>query len=150
MFCKNCGNQIPDNAAFCGSCGTKVEAQAAPQQPAYEAPQQPAYTAPQPAYQQPAQAAPAQSTNDPALDSLATNSMIFGILSAALGLSFGVPGIIFSVITKNKINEYLNRGGSLSGKAKVGSILAKVGLPVGIAMTAVYVISFLAGFISAL
>ncbi len=24
MFCKKCGNQIPDNAKFCGVCGTKV------------------------------------------------------------------------------------------------------------------------------
>ena len=23
MFCKNCGRQIPDNAAFCPACGTK-------------------------------------------------------------------------------------------------------------------------------
>jgi uncharacterized membrane protein YvbJ len=26
MFCKNCGNQIPDNSAFCGKCGAKTEA----------------------------------------------------------------------------------------------------------------------------
>lgn len=24
MFCKNCSNQLPDNAAFCSKCGTKV------------------------------------------------------------------------------------------------------------------------------
>ena len=73
MFCKNCGNQLPDNALFCGSCGTKVEAPAAPQQPAYEAPQpapqQPAYVAPQPAPQpvqpqRPAQQNPGDSFDD--------------------------------------------------------------------------------------
>lgn len=29
MFCKNCGQQVPDGTAFCPSCGTKVEAPAA-------------------------------------------------------------------------------------------------------------------------
>lgn len=28
MFCKNCGNQISDNAAFCTKCGTKVSVKA--------------------------------------------------------------------------------------------------------------------------
>ena len=25
MKCKNCGNELQDNALFCGVCGTKVE-----------------------------------------------------------------------------------------------------------------------------
>ncbi len=70
MFCTKCGAQLPENALFCGSCGTKV---AAPDQPAYQAPAQPAYQAPaqpaaqpaQPVYQAPTQpvyAAPATNT----------------------------------------------------------------------------------------
>ena len=54
-FCKHCGSQIEDNAAFCGVCGQAqniVEPQAPvqPQQPVYQAPVQPAqpvYVAPQ-------------------------------------------------------------------------------------------------------
>lgn len=164
MFCSNCGTQIPEGSLFCGNCGAKIEAPAAPQpapQPAYEAPQQPAYEAvQQPAYQavqQPVYVAPQQSVqvapvvnnaNDPELNSLATNTMVFGILGAALGLCIGVPGIIFSVLTKNKVNEFVGRAGSLYGKAKVGSILAKVGLPVSIACTAIYTICFFAGLLS--
>lgn len=161
MFCKNCGSQLANDAAFCGNCGTKVDTQPAPQ-PAYEAPQQPAYTAPQqPAYEapqptytapQPTYTAPQQpvqpAANDPALDSLATNTMVFGILGAALGLAVGVPGIIFSVLTKNKVSEFVSRAGSLYGKAKVGSILSKVGLPVSIVCTAIYTISFFVGLFS--
>ena len=179
MFCPNCGNKISEGALFCASCGTKVEAPAAPQQPAYEAVQQPAYEAvqqpvyeapqqpayeavqqpayeavQQPAYQipqQPVQVAPVvNNANDPELNSLATNTMIFGILGAALGLCIGVPGIIFSVLTKNKVNEFVSRAGSLYGKAKVGSILAKVGLPVRIVCTAIYTISFFVGLLSGL
>ena len=32
MFCPNCGNQIADDATFCGNCGTTID------QPAAEAP----------------------------------------------------------------------------------------------------------------
>ncbi len=33
-FCKNCGNQIPDGAAFCANCGTPADnTQQTPQQP---------------------------------------------------------------------------------------------------------------------
>lgn len=40
MFCPSCGTQVPDSAAFCGSCGHKFgsDAAQAPQQP--QAPQQ--------------------------------------------------------------------------------------------------------------
>ncbi len=34
MNCKNCGAPLQDNAAFCGNCGMKAEAE----QPVYEAP----------------------------------------------------------------------------------------------------------------
>lgn len=130
MFCKNCGNQLPDGAVFCGSCGTKVEAQAAPQQTAYSAPQQPAYVAP-------AQTAP--KAVDPALDALAGTVLSRGITGLALAF-VGIPGIIISAKAKGLAAEYASKAGELSGRAKVGSILAKVGFPVGFGMTAFYVL----------
>lgn len=133
MFCRNCGSQLPDSAAFCGNCGTKVVAAAAPQQPAYSAPQQPAYVAPQ----QPVQAAP--KANDPQLDALAGSVLARGITGLALAF-VGVPGIIVSAKAKNMAAEYESKAGSLSGRAKVGSILAKVGFPLGFGMTAFYVL----------
>ena len=47
MFCPNCGTQLPDEAAFCGSCGTRLNVQPAPQ-PAPQPQEDPAY--PQPSY----------------------------------------------------------------------------------------------------
>ena len=41
MFCKNCGNQVPDGVAFCAACGTPVAAAPAPA-PVYAAPEVPA------------------------------------------------------------------------------------------------------------
>ncbi len=32
MICKFCGEQLPDNARFCGSCGSKLEPEATPEQ----------------------------------------------------------------------------------------------------------------------
>ncbi len=49
MFCPNCGNNLPDNAAFCGNCGTALKA-AQPQQP--QQTQQQYYAQPNQAYQQ--------------------------------------------------------------------------------------------------
>ena len=158
MFCSNCGTQIPEGSLFCGNCGTKVEAQPAPQpapqpayeavqQPAYQAVQQPAYEAPQPAYtvpQQPVQVAPVvNNANDPELNSLATNTMIFGIIGLALS-ELGVPGIILSSIAMNKAAEFESKAGSLYGKAKVGRRLAKPGKIVGIIMTIFWAIYTLA------
>lgn len=160
MFCSNCGNQIPEGSLFCGNCGTKVEAPAAPQpaykapqQPAYQAVQEPVYVAPQPAYQavqQPVQVAPAvNNANDPELNSLATNTMIFGIIGLALS-ELGIPGIILSNIAMNKAAEFESKAGSLYGKAKVGRRLAKPGKIVGIIMTIFWAIYFLVIMIAAM
>lgn len=44
-FCANCGNSIPDGAAFCNACGTPVSsAPASPVEPAEAAPVAPAET----------------------------------------------------------------------------------------------------------
>ena len=42
MFCKHCGNQIPDNATFCSHCGNAVQTTTPPTPPVnpYYAPQQ--------------------------------------------------------------------------------------------------------------
>lgn len=61
MFCKNCGQQLAEGAAFCPNCGMTVTqpdtAPAASEQPAAEqgTAQQPPYTQPQQPYTQPQQ-----------------------------------------------------------------------------------------------
>ena len=60
MFCRNCGANNADNAAFCVSCGTPMANEQPvaqePVQPVYQEPVQPVYQEPaQPVYQQPLQ-----------------------------------------------------------------------------------------------
>lgn len=61
MFCKNCGNKLPDNAKFCDVCGNALSlpqgsSPAAPAQaiPGVEVQRQPAQCGQQPQYRQPA------------------------------------------------------------------------------------------------
>ena len=58
------------------------------------------------------------------LDSLATTSLTMGILSLAFGC---VLGLIFSIIGKKKAAEYGRHAGTITGKAKAGAILSKIG-----------------------
>ena len=124
MYCKNCGAQLPDNAVFCTECGAQ---QAAPQpqpqpqpQPTYQQPQQPVYQ--QPVYQQP-QYTPvvAASTAD------AGSAFTFGLLSLIF-CGTGILGLIFAIVSKNKLKAYLAEGGVLAGKAKAAKILSTLGL----------------------
>lgn len=93
MFCTNCGNQIPDNSAFCPNCGTTPSAPAQqPQQPVYQQPQQPVYQQPaypqQPAYQQPVYQQPQQPAyQQPAYNGYAQPA--FGSEDAPRNVDFG-------------------------------------------------------------
>lgn len=119
-FCTNCGAQIPDGSAICPNCGTQL-APAAASQPTYQAP---VYQAP--AYQ------PA-----PALDNGPV--FTFGLL-AVIFCGSGLLGLIFAIIAKKKIKNYVAAGGQLTGRAKAGSIMATIGLIVSIVMTVIWLI----------
>ena len=123
MFCKNCGAQLPDGSAFCGSCGTAQNVQQAA--PAYE---EPVYNA-QPYNEAPVyNNAPVSSVDEKSL-------MIKGILAIAL-CEFGIPGIILGSMAKKMAAQFMaENGGQIYGKAKVGSILGKIGFGLGIGMT---------------
>ena len=99
--------------------------------PVYREPEAPVQ---QPVYQQP--------TVDPALNGMSKSILIWGIIGLAFSCTFylSLLGIIFSAIGKGKVKSFLAAGGQLSGKAKVGSILAKVGLILGIVLTVLFVI----------
>lgn len=123
MFCKNCGAEIPEGSAFCTNCG--ANAAAAPVQ------------APAPVYAQPA---------NPAVTVSPSKVLTFGILGLAFS-ELGILGIIFSAIGLKNSKLFLLEHGALFGQAKVGRILAKVGLIVSIVMTVLLPI-LIAGYVS--
>ena len=113
-----------------------------PEAPAYQQPEAPAYQ--QPVYEQPQAPAYQQPVvqSNPAADIYSTPILIFGILSVSFACIpyINFLGIIFAAIAKGKVKQFLAGGGVLAGKAKVGSILATVGLILGIIFTALFTI----------
>ena len=72
------------------------------------------------------------------------NTLTFGILSLVF---CGILGIIFGAIGRKKGKEFIAQGGELAGAAKVGFILSKVGVILGIIATiviAIYLIVIIA------
>lgn len=65
------------------------------------------------------------------------NLLVFGILSLVLG---SIVGIILGFIGRKKGNEYIARGGTLTGASKTGYILSKVGIVLGIITTILLII----------
>ncbi len=71
------------------------------------------------------------------------NLLVFGILSLALAFAVSIAGIVLGAIGRNKGNNYLARGGILTGASKTGYILCKAGVIVSIVMTFVHILLFI-------
>ena len=86
MFCKNCGNQIPDGVAFCNNCGAAV-AEAPAQAPVAAAPV--VEQAPAAQYVAPQYAAPAPQKS---------NGKMIGIIVAAVAAIAAVVVVLVLVL----------------------------------------------------
>ena len=173
MFCQNCGTLLEEGVKFCPNCGAQViapmaaepvdetaaeaaeEPVRAAEEPVYAQPQAPVYAQPQaPVYAQPqapVYETPVVQPKQP--DSpLSKSILVFGILGVAFACTFyfSFLGIIFSAIAKGKVKKYIAEGYMLSGKSKVGSILATVGLILGIVLTVIAVLALVFGVIMGL
>lgn len=75
-----------------------------------------------------------------------TKVLVFGILGLAFACSFSLSflGIIFSAIGMSQANNFARENGAVFGKAKVGRILSKVGLPLGIVFTVLFIVYIVA------
>lgn len=148
MFCHNCGTALEEGVKFCPNCGAPVAVAAAIEEPVveeptapepvYNAPEEPVYQQPEaPVYREPEPAA----VVDPEMASRSNAILIFGIIGLVCSCSFylSLLGIIFSAVARGKVKSFLASGGQLSGKAKVGSILSKVGLILGIVLFVLFV-----------
>ena len=71
-------------------------------------------------------------------DNLAGEILKFGVMSLAFSctLILALFGIIFGIVTKNKVNTYTELFGPVAWRAKVGRSIGKAGLIAGIVGTA--------------
>ena len=71
-----------------------------------------------------------------------TKVLVFGILGLAFAWSFFLSflGIIFSAIGISQANNFARENGAVFGKAKVGRILSKVRLPLGIVLAVFFIV----------
>lgn len=98
MFCKNCGQELPDGAVFCPNCNASV-ADAAQAQTPYGYGAQPPYGA-----QQPYGYAPQQPIVQPPKPSLAW--LIVNIVCLVLsGNIFSIIGTIFGALAQSAYNK---------------------------------------------
>lgn len=122
MVCNRCRTLVPNGTNICPTCGNNLVAQARGQQVNNN---------------RPPQGRPVnQSNNAPQEIPTASQVLTFGILAAALGNIFGVPGIVLGIIGRKKAKIFAAHYGFLSGQAKTGNILALIGFIVGIVVTA--------------
>jgi Domain of unknown function (DUF4190)/zinc-ribbon domain len=138
MFCFKCGASMPEDATVCPQCATPVQAVPTPPPPQQPSTPNPASTSawlnvpPAPSQQPPqypAQAEPYQTYQPPKTDGGAIASMVLGIASFVLCLSFfsGIPAVIVGHISRSKIKK---SGGRLKGDglALTGLILGYISL----------------------
>lgn len=144
MFCKNCGAQLSEGAAFCPNCGTAVVKEVAepvyqqpaePQQPVYRQPaepQQPVYQQPvyqQPVYQPVVNGAPRSNPGK----GMGIAALIMGIVSCCffwipyfniICLMMSIAGMILSIVGLKKSKS----AGASAGVSVAGLVLSIIGL----------------------
>jgi hypothetical protein len=139
MFCFKCGATMPDDSTICPQCATPVQTIPTPPPPPQASAPNPTATsawlnvpaAPQnpPQGQYPPQGQPYQAYQPPKTDGGAITSMVLGIASFVLCLSFlaGIPAIILGHISRSKIKK---SNGRLQGDglALTGLILGYISL----------------------
>ena len=134
MFCTHCGNELPENARFCPACGNGIE------------------------NNQQTETADTEETvvfipeieNDPyeAEKSERGGSILkFAIMGLAFMAGSGgflsILGLIFTIIARSKVNEYVRDFGATNGRATVGKHLTIPGLITNIFFMVFWFIYFL-------
>lgn len=130
MFCKYCGNNVPDGAVFCPSCGSsmKDDVWSATVTPEPEFKAEPVLT----------------EVEIEARESQKRTILTLGICSVAFACTgiLALVGLILACICRSKIRAYELRFGPTSGIASVGKGLSLGGLIGSIVMTAFFTLYF--------
>ena len=125
MYCKYCGNELPQSANFCSACG-KINEDAkhtAEEQKTSEY------------FEEPVEVQ-LDDIFDAERRSLGNSILKFSILGLSFACSFflSLLGLIFTCVSRSKLRAYIAKFGETSGPATVGKHLGIAALIVSIVM----------------
>lgn len=140
MFCKFCGNELPEGANFCTKCGKVVSPDDIPLA-GVSAPVTAEY-----------EYVPYEEPKDAERDSRGGSILKFAILGLAFACSFYLSflGLVFSIIARVKVKRYVSRYNETQGRATVGKHLSVAALVASIVLTAILAIIVIVMVIAAL
>jgi hypothetical protein len=140
MFCKFCGNELPEGANFCTKCGKVVSPDDIPAA-GVSAPVTAEY-----------EYVPYEEPQDAERDSRGGSILKFAILGLAFACSFYLSflGLVFSIIARVKVKRYVSRYNETQGRATVGRHLSVAALVASIVLTAILAIIVIVMVIAAL
>ena len=118
MFCKYCGNQLPDDANFCPKCGKVTDEKTNNTNESYSSYE------PEPiAFEEVNQNfASIQKSED------AGSILKFSILGLAFSTVLSLLGLIFTIVAKSKVKKFIKKYGDTEGRATVGKHLTIPGM----------------------
>ena len=140
MFCKFCGNELPEGANFCTKCG-KVVSHEDISAASVNAPVTTEY-----------EYVPYEEPRDTERDSKGGSILKFAILGLAFACSFYLSflGLVFSIIARVKVRRYVSLYNETQGRATVGRHLSVAALAVSIVLTAILAIIVVATVVTVL
>ncbi len=154
IYCWKCGQKIADDSVFCEVCGEKqrivpsskgTNDNANTAARAAEGNMPPAVVRQEPV---PVASARPKKPVDPPGTPSEVLVFVLGIVSIVLSTT-GIPGLVLSLIARPKYIARENAVGPLTGKAKVGKLLATIALFVSIAFTVSWVVSIIGSCVAA-
>lgn len=128
MFCKFCGSEIENDANFCPNCGKVVTNDLYSNSIEKEEPVISVY----------------ETVVDEEKQKAGGKILKSAILGAAFASTawFALVGLIFSIISRVRLNKYISVYGETEGRATAGKIVGKVALILSIVLTAFMTLYF--------
>ena len=142
MFCRYCGNELPENANFCPNCGQINESVGRGDENASVG------VGPSVGYNESVLGTVQETIEDRERDNLGGEILKYSILGLSFGVTFwfSLIGFIFSIIARVKLGKYVSLYKETRGRASVGKGLCIGGLIVGgifVGIGILYVVMFI-------